>query len=483
MENRKLGYSIDDYRNGVPPRAIGTETEYTDDSGVERLLSRYTTGIRAGLLPSHVNPRYFVSTARQGVQSVVTSNGGEMYLDSATLEYATPECTSPQEAVLHERIGEQIVVDTITRIALGRNPRLPTVYKRSGYVEVWSESRPTPLLKETSIGHHENYTSINNIMEGIYAAPITHPGFHCLSDFLVLRKLIDGAGMVADDHFSITQKPTAIKYRTFERDTTHGRKKAFQQKGDRLEVRSGEGSKSDWAAAFKLGLTSLVLRLIEHGKQPNHLKLSDPNAALLNLAQNPLGYVALESGIRMRGIDVLKNIVDCAYELVQQYDDTPAYEHQAYTDFLKFYDDIHKVSLKDDDVAALADRIDWAARYAFLVRQGATHRTITTDDLQQVRYDLIWDRIGDNDIARKWFSRFGHTAINVALAPPPHTRAETRVAIARDLYKNSKLGHVSWDRIFSRNGTMYTSDHPLDLRMEPRPQNILAAPNNDPDGV
>lgn len=476
MESGKLGYSIEDYRHGVPPRAIGTETEYTDDCGVERLLDGYTHGSRTRHLQNQVHPRYFASTARRGVQSIMTVNGGEMYLDAPSLEYATPECASPQEATLHERMGEQIIVDTITRIALGRHPKMPNVYKRSGYVEVWSESRPTPILKETSIGHHENYTSQNNVMNGINPGPIENPGFHSLADFLVLRKLIDGAGMVADDHFSITQKPRAIKYRTFERPTTHGKKIAFQQKGDRMEVRSGEGSKSDWATEFKLGLTSLVLRLIEHGKQPKHLKLFDPNAAILILARNPLGYVALESGIRMRGIDVLKGIVDAAYELTQQYNDTPAYEQKAYADFLQFYDDIHKISLKDDDVSALSDRIDWAARYAFLVRQGATNHTITTDDLQQVKYDLLWDRIGEKDIARKWFARFGHTALNVTIGPPPNTRAKTRVDIARDLYQNGKLGHVSWDTVISRDGTMYISHHPLELTMETAEQTVYHNP-------
>ncbi|USN96194.1 MAG: proteasome accessory factor PafA2 family protein [Candidatus Nomurabacteria bacterium] len=468
-EQREHDYAFDDYRNDLPPRAMGSETEYTNDCNVEKLLNRSHYGGLNRKLTHFIHPRYFISPGRHTAPSAVTSNGGEVYLDVTVLEYATPECTSSEELVLHERSGEQIICDTIARIGLS-NRLQPKVYKRSGYVEVWAKNHSVPILDETSIGHHESYTSLNVFS----AMPLANrENEMCrntearqFADYLALRKLIDGVGMVAGDHFSITQKPRAIDYNSFTRDTGRVGKKPFQQKMSRLEVRSGEGNKSDWAVEFKAGLTSLVLRLIEHRSYPKQLKLYDPNTAVLRIARDPMADVLLESGAYMKAVDVLKGIVDAAYELGQKFENLPAYEQKAYNDFIQFYDDLHKVNLKENDVSALSDRIDWAARYEFLMRRGASYDTITTDDLQQVQYDLLWDRIGEKDIARKWFSRFGHTALSVEIPAPPQTRAETRVQIAKELYAAGTLRNVDWNNISTNDGHRYISRHPLSKTME-----------------
>ena len=468
-KSSEYSYDFADYRNGIPPRAMGSETEYTNDRNVEeRVNLNYLGGLNHNLI-KFVRPLYFVSTGRDISPSAVTSNGGEIYLDVYVLEYATPECTSPTELALHERAGEHIVCDTVARIGEAHGMQ-PKVYKRSGYAEVRVEGKKEPLLEELSVGHHESYTS-RNVFSAMPAATREKDMAKNLqarqfADFLALRKLIDGVGMVANDHFSITQKPRVINYNSFNVNFAKTGKKPFQQKTSRLEVRSGEGNKSDWAVAFKTGLTSLVLRLIERNAYPNHLKLYDPNTVVTKLSKDPLAEVWLESGIRMKGADVLKGIVDTAYELCQQYDGFPDYEQQAYADFIKFYDDLHNISLKDHDVSALSDRIDWAARYAFFVRQGARYDTFTTSDLQQVQHDLVWDRIDDKDIAGRWFARFGHTALSVTVPEPPKTRAATRVKLVKQLYEAGNLDDVGWSTVTTKDGRLYTLHHPLSKEME-----------------
>ncbi|MDQ5982150.1 MAG: Pup amidohydrolase [Patescibacteria group bacterium] len=479
MENGELGYTVEDYHDGIPPRAFGTETEYTDNSDIERFIDDYIHGGKSRRLGYFVNPRYMVTAGRSEATSVITSNGGEMYLDSATLEYATPECRTPTETTLHERIGELIVNDTVQQIGRWRDVPTPKVYKRGGYITVWGDSRGAPLLRETSIGHHENYSSRSNLMQmGQYDLE-RDPAFRFMNTFLVLRKLIDGAGMVAEDHFSITQKPRAINYCALESSTMHGKKKPFQQKEDRLEIRTGEGNKSDWANTFKIGLTSLVLRLMEHKQIPKDMNLYDPNVAIAQIAQNPLSAVTLASGERMRGIDVLSNIVESAYDLAKNYDEMPEYEKQAYADFVEFYDDIHKINLRQHDVSSLSDRIDWAARYAFLVRTKEYNGLFTTDNLKLVQYDLLWDQIGDHDIARKWFSKFGHTALTATIALPPPTRAQARVELIRDLDAQHKFKYASWGSVNASDGTIYDLRHPLLPVYQARPEAPIAPNNRD----
>ncbi|MCA9335147.1 proteasome accessory factor PafA2 family protein [Candidatus Saccharibacteria bacterium] len=464
-------YTFDDYRYDMPARAMGSETEYTNDSDVEGAIYQNGYDGPHKKLLRFVRPEWFISPGRHMTPSAITKNGGELYLDFTVLEYSTPECTTPQELVLHERAGETIVYDTMMSIGM-RNGKIPKVYKRSGYTEVIANNEPYPILNEMSIGHHESYSSINvfsNLPLSTHSNEMKKiPEARQLGDFLALRKLIDGVGMVGQDHFSITQKPRAINYRAFDREVGANGKRPFRQNTSRLEVRSGEGNKSDWAVAFKVGLTSLVLRLIEHGKYPQHLELYDPNVTVLKIAKDPMALVTLKSGINTKAIEVLKDIVDTAYAECEKYEDFPEYEKQAYADFVTFYNDLHQISLPDHDVSALSDRIDWAARYKFFIDYGATYETFTARNLEQVRYDLLWDRIGTKDIARKRFAKFGHTALCVDVPEPPRTRAAARVKIVKDLYDNDNLQSVDWNAVTTKDEYKYSLQYPLSQESEIR---------------
>lgn len=460
-------YTYDDFEYSMPPRVFGSETEYSTNTDIERIFGG--GGSRTHNMLDYADPRYLVGMGRQTLNSVVFSTGGELYYDGGPIEYATPECRTPKELTRHERAGEELTNSLITNISLnlGEPARLT---KRSGYADVVAKNGDI-LIAENSIGHHENYLSINPLSD-IYLSHtdrefkdyMSHShDVHNLADFLALRKLIDGAGMVAKDYFSITQKPSAISYRGPGSLITHGNKKPFTQKEyNRTEIRSGEGSKSDWATEFKYGLTSLVLRLIEHDAYPSHLRLRNPNWAVKSLARDPHNTISLKSGETMRGMDVLKLIVDAAADLNQKFPDAPAYEAKAANDFYKFYDDLEKVSLPDHEVSALSDRIDWAARFAYLVGRGATYKTMTTDDMGQVRDDLKWDMLGNPDIARRHFNKFGYTVLRAEIPDAPDTRAKTRVEIARTLFKANKLWAVHWDTVIGHDGEQYKLENPFE---------------------
>lgn len=181
-----------------------------------------------------------------------------MYLDSATLEYATPECRTPTETTLHERIGELIVNDTVQQIGRWRDVPTPKVYKRGGYITVSGDSRGAPLLRETSIGHHENYSSRSNLMQmGQYDLE-RDPAFRFMNTFLVLRKLHRRGRNGRRRSFFLSRKNPEPSITVLSKVARCiGKKKPFQQKEDRLEIRTGEGNKSDWANTFKIGLVVL----------------------------------------------------------------------------------------------------------------------------------------------------------------------------------------------------------------------------------
>ncbi|MDQ5982151.1 MAG: proteasome accessory factor [Patescibacteria group bacterium] len=465
-------YKAVDYQTGTPPRAFGSETEFTDNSNFVELYLAYLDSYH--LIPEPTNlmnvieDSYVVSFNNYAnPYDVTTINGGRLYLDSETLEFATPECSSPKELVLHERVGERITYETLARAALRLNEPNLNVFKRSGYANVYSGNKI--LISEDSVGNHENYTSLNEFSAlnfQTYAQIMKtyedNKNAQHFADFLALRKLIDGVGMVDKAGYSITQRPRAVNYRDFSNMTRHGSKRPFFQHGDRMEVRSGEGNKSDWATEFKFGLTSLVLRLIEHDKFPAELALMDPTGDVITLSRNPHGKVMMESGKLRPGADVLKDIVNAAVDLGLSYPEFPKYEQKAAADFYKFYDDLQRVNLREHDVTALADRIDWAARYAYLVARGATYETATSTNLDAVRDDLKWDQIGERDVARRYFSKFGHTALNVSILGPPQTRAAARIRTAKQLAAKHNIHEIDWSNIISRDNIIYSFNNPLD---------------------
>lgn len=458
--------TIDDFRYGVPERAFGSEVEYTHRREiVQPFKDRYLDAPESQLI-FYVSPEYAVAPGRNHHDSVITRNGGELYLDLTSLEFATPECRTPSELVTHERAGEVIVADVVDRLSnhFGTKEK---VFKRTGYVDtVVADKR----FSQDSIGYHESYTSMNEFTT--HSASTAYgketkklKEAQCLCDFLALRKLIDGAGMVANNHFSLSQKSRAINFNYYRKEGVRGgTKEPFYIKSSRLEVRAGENSKSDWATEFTFGVTSLVLRLLEHQRYPEHLMLRDANDAARRVARTPNAAVALQSGITMRAIDVLKEIVEEAYALASAYPDMPEYEEKAFQDFQKFYADMHRISLRDHDVKALADRINWAARFDFLVKAGATYDTFTASDLNQISHDLVWDRIGEKDIARRRLSKLGLTALTADVLGPPQTRAATRIKIAGNLYKEDNLRSVEWFKVTPKTGEPRLLGGPLNTQ-------------------
>lgn len=464
-------YTSDDFRHGMPPRVFGSEIEYGTDTNIEAIFHyNINKGHYSEDMVRFADPHYLLADVGDSDRFYLTT-GGELYFDVGNLEYATPECLSPEELLLHERAGEQLVSEFVGRITKELHKKA-RVSKRSGFTTVMKNDEI--LMEENSVGHHENYYSRNVFSTIKYDNDPYHPDARTqalnavpevrgFADFLALRKLVDGAGMVDMDHYSISQKPVAIDYRGFKSSLAHGHKQPFQQKGsNRLEVRTSEGNKSDFVVKLKYGLTSLIIRLIEHHAYPTQLLLADPSAAVADLSRDPHAEVALENGLYMRGMDVLKGIVDAAVDLNQKFPDAPKYEQEAAEDFYTFYDDLKNISLQDGDVATLSDRIDWAARFEHLLKQGASYDTISTKNLRMVREDLLWDMLGEPDPAREYYRKFGHTALRVDIPKPPKSRARARSKLARRLFSADRLLSIQWDKVLTKDGDHYNFPDPSD---------------------
>ena len=239
--------------------------------------------------------------------NVVLTNGARFYVDHAHPEYSGPEVTSPLDAVIWDRAGDEVM----RRAALLLNP---------------DPARPTVALyknntdgKGSSYGTHENYlmrraTSFGDIVR--YLTP-----------FFVARQVICGAGRVGigqdsrSSGFQISQRAdffeaevgleTTVKRPIINtRDEPHATPDRYR----RLHVIIGDANQCDVATYLKLGTTSLVLGLIEAGAAPRGLDLADPVGALKVIARDPTlqATVPLRDGRHLRALDLLWAYHDAA---------------------------------------------------------------------------------------------------------------------------------------------------------------------------
>jgi len=230
---------------------------------------------------------------------LVLANGARFYNDHTHPEYSTPECRTLKDLVAHDRAGERIV----QRAAERRNRALG--------------GRPVQLYKNNTDFHGHSYGCHDN-----YLVPRAVPFPRLVSGllpFLVSRQVIAGGGKVGIEaqesgltpgRFQLSQRAdfmeTELSVDTMHnrpilntRDEPHADPKVYR----RLHLIIGDANMCEYATALKIGITRLVLELIERDAAPR-LELEQPVAAVKQLSRD----IDLKTTVRRqngRGISVL----------------------------------------------------------------------------------------------------------------------------------------------------------------------------------
>ncbi|WP_156250765.1 depupylase/deamidase Dop [Pseudactinotalea terrae] len=212
----------------------------------------------------------------QGVVSnVILPNGARFYVDHAHPEYSGPEVTNPRDAVLWDRAGDEILLRSSRLLA--QIPGMPEVALYKNNTDG----------KGASYGTHENYLMDREVPFGDIVTMLT--------SFLVTRPVFAGAGRVGLGQrgerpgFQITQRADYLEAEVGlettlrrpiinTRDEPHADSERFR----RLHVIVGDANLLEVATYLKVGTTSLVLWLLEHGGVPLEiaaLALADPVGA------------------------------------------------------------------------------------------------------------------------------------------------------------------------------------------------------------
>ena len=376
---------------------------------------------------------------------LVLSNGARFYNDHAHPEYSTPECTTLQQLVAHEKAGERILNECARR----RNLKMPADH------EVRLYKNNTDFLGH-SYGCHDNYLMRRDLPWDQLVAGVL--------PFLITRQIFAGAGKVGIEAessvaqpgvFQISQRADFFKVLVSidtmnkrplvnTRDEPHADANRYR----RFHVIVGDSNMSEWATALKVGTTALVLHLIERGEAPQ-IEIAQPINALKSISrdQDYDWIIELSDGRKISAIDVQRLYLQAAQKLSSDDSETLWLLREWET----VLNDLER------DPVSTRDRVDWAAK-KFLLNAFREEEKLSWTDPWLQALDLEYHNINPEqglfyDLVRQGSMRcmVSEEEIETAIfLPPETTRAFFRGrSVARF---NDAITSIQWDEIVFENG-------------------------------
>ncbi len=197
-------------------------------------------------------------------------NGCRVYIDTGQhQEYASPEVSDPWRAMIYDQVGDYII---------------------SRYLEPTNKSHKLRIFKHNAdsngnfYGSHESYSLAPIDMNYLAFATTT---------YLTTRIIFTGSGLLDDEgNYFISQKGNSINteksVNTIKEKpifNTRDEPLADKDKYKRLHVVSGDASISQFSSLAKLGITGLILDMLEDKKLPL-LEISDPLNAFKTISSD-----------------------------------------------------------------------------------------------------------------------------------------------------------------------------------------------------
>ncbi len=375
------------------------------------------------------------------VLNKILPNGARLYVDHAHPEFSTPECSNVRDAVVYEKAGEQILELSRARAAalLAPGERL-VIYKNNSD------------KKGNSYGCHENYLMSRKTPFDKIAREVM--------PFLVTRQVFTGAGKVGAErhiptpHFQISQRAdffeTDVGLDTMAkrpiintRDEPHADKDKYR----RLHVIVGDSNMSEYTIYLKLGVTSLVLQMIEDNFVHEDLTLKSPVKAIRQVSHDISckKKIDLTRGRRYSAVEVQKAYLEMATEYCGRVGSDPAA-----ADILDKWE--YVLRALETDPMQLHREIDWVIKYA-LIRTYIENRGLPWSHPKASMLDLQYHDTRPEKGLYHLLVRQGKVArllsdeeIRHAIQHPPEdTRAYFRGECQRRF--GERVFGVNWDSI------------------------------------
>ena len=421
-----------------------TEWDYNEESPLTD--ARGWQLPRSTAHPSQLTDQALVNDDGQEVHMLVNlilPNGARFYVDHAHPEYSSPETTNPIDAVIWDQAGDRIAQQAADHIAASDGSPEVLLYKNN------TDS------KSVSYGAHENYLVARDL------------DFHELSEhiigFFTTRQILTGAGRVGIGNlnqqagFQISQRAdffeeevgleTTIRRPIVNtRDEPHAQPDTYR----RLHVIIGDANLSQYSTWLRVGMTSLVLSMIELGELPM-VELAEPVDALQAISHDPtLQTTVLVNG---RGWLTAIEIQRIYQQAAQDYLDRYGIDDAQSLDVVIAWAEV--LDVLEHDPMQLADRLDWVAKYQLLNGMRERHG-LAWDDAKLAMLDLQWADLRQhkglyNTLVARGAMRTIVTDEQIRQAmqlPPTTTRAWTRGRLI-DRF-GAHLAGVSWESVLVR---------------------------------
>jgi proteasome accessory factor A len=416
-------------------RIFGLENEY----GVTCTLR----GQRR-LSPDEVARYLFRRVVSWGRSSnVFLANGARLYLDVGSHpEYATPECDSIYDLVVHDKAGERILEQLLN----SAEQRLREEGIR-GVIYLFKNNTDSA---GNSYGCHENYLTSRRDDLAHYA--------DVLIPFFVSRQIYAGAGKVLQtargavyclaqraEHIweGVSSATTRSRPIINTRDEPHADAERYR----RLHVIVGDSNMSEYATFLKVGATAVMLRMLEDQSVVlRDMTLENPIRAIREISHDMTcrRRVRLANGREVSALDIQREYLDRALRYADS-KGLPPLEQRA----LDMWE--HCVSTIEDEPLKLEREVDWVIKHQLIEAYRAKHDLplghprIALVDLQY--HDLSRERslfykLQDRALVERMCT---DADIDTAMDTPPQTtRARLRGEFIRRAKERKRDYTVDW---------------------------------------
>jgi proteasome accessory factor A len=409
----------------VERRIFGLENEY----GVTCTLE----GQRR-LSPDEVARYLFRRVVSWGRSSnVFLANGARLYLDVGSHpEYATPECDSIYDLIVHDKAGERILEQLLTSAEerLREEGIQGTVYLFKNNTD----------SAGNSYGCHENYLTSRRDDFSHYA--------EILIPFFVSRQIYAGAGKVLQtargamycisqraEHIweGVSSATTRSRPIINTRDEPHADAERFR----RLHVIVGDSNMSEYTNFLKVGTTSILLRMLE---EPSvilrDMTLENPIRAIREISHDMTctRRVRLANGRELSALEIQSEYLNRALRYAETRGLSPL-ESQA----LGMWE--HCLTGIEKDPLSLDREVDWVIKHNLIEGYRAKHDLALSD----ARVSLIDLQYHDITRSRGLFYKMQRKGlvdrmcvdadIMTAVEEPPQT---TRARLRGEFIKRAK---------------------------------------------
>ena len=335
------------------------------------------------LTPDEVSRYLFRRVVAWGRSSnVFLTNGARLYLDVGSHpEFATAECDSIREVVIHDKAGERI----LEGLAEEAQQRLAD----EGIVGDICVFKNNTDSAGNSYGCHENYL-IGRTGEFGHVLDMLIP-------FLISRQLICGAGNLTTGHkratYCVSQRADHI-WEGVSSATTRSRPiintrdepHADAEKFRRLHVIVGDSNMSETTTLLKVGSADLVLRMAEAGVVMRDLALENPIRAIREMSHDMTGRrtVRLADGRSMSALEMQTEYLT----RVRTFAEREGMTEGTHGRVLELWERTLR-AIETDNLALVEREIDWVIKWRMIQRYAAKHH-LALDDPRLAQLDLAY---------------------------------------------------------------------------------------------